>query len=103
MDQFHHEQHAFTLAQQRAAAPRRVPDEETSWVMLSEEGHIIRLEGERFLHTAEGVSLEMSAPKRQGVAAYSVKSGKGTAYITNKRVGDSHAGGFRMARGHGRD
>ncbi len=81
-DQFLAEQHTWTLAQ------NAVSDEEDSWVMLTRDGEIVPIPGEKILYTSRPrVGLELSVPKELQISeSFSVKSDNGIAYITNERV-----------------
>ncbi|KAK3350018.1 hypothetical protein B0T25DRAFT_570619 [Lasiosphaeria hispida] len=81
-DQFLAEQHTWTLAQNARA------NEEDSWVMLTRDGEIVPIPGEKILYTSRArVGLDLSTPKELQVAEpFSVKSDNGIAYITNERV-----------------
>lgn len=81
-DQFLVEAHRWTLAQ------HSITDEKESWVMLTRDGQIQKLPGEKILLTSKPrVGLELSVPKELQVAEpFSVKSDNGIAYITNERV-----------------
>lgn len=88
-DQFLAEQHAWTLRQaQEEEEDSDSTDEETSWVMLGQDGNIVPLQNERILHrTRSGVALELSTPRElTNAEPFSVKSDSGKAYITNRRV-----------------
>ncbi|KAK3503442.1 hypothetical protein B0T13DRAFT_486288 [Neurospora crassa] len=81
-DQFLVEAHRWTLAQ------HSITDEQESWVMLTRDGQIQKLPGEKILLTSKPrVGLELSVPKELQVAEpFSVKSDNGIAYITNERI-----------------
>ncbi|EGZ67847.1 hypothetical protein NEUTE2DRAFT_141599 [Neurospora tetrasperma FGSC 2509] len=81
-DQFLVEAHRWTLAQ------HSITDEKESWVMLTRDGQIQKLPGEKILLTSKPrVGLELSVPKELQVAEpFSVKSDNGIAYITNERI-----------------
>lgn len=81
-DQFLVEAHRWTLLQ------HSITDEKESWVMLTRDGQIQKLPGEKILLTSKPrVGLELSVPKELQVAEpFSVKSDNGIAYITNERV-----------------
>lgn len=59
-----------------------------NWVMLRENGDVVRLHGETIRHRAQKVSFELSVPKalQSGRPPFSYKSDSGTAYITTSRV-----------------
>ncbi|KAK0628957.1 hypothetical protein B0T17DRAFT_614805 [Bombardia bombarda] len=63
-------------------------NEQDSWVMLTRDGEIVPIPGEKILHTSKTrVGLELSTPKELQVAEpFSVKSDSGLAYITNERI-----------------
>ena len=81
-DQFLAEQHSWTLIHQ---ARTNVED---SWVMLTQDGDIIPIPGEKILHTSRHrVGLELTTPRELQVAEpFHLKSDSGIAYITNERV-----------------
>ncbi|KAK3343043.1 hypothetical protein B0H65DRAFT_238419 [Neurospora tetraspora] len=81
-DQFLVEAHRWTLAQ------HSITDEKESWVMLTRDGQIQKLPGEKILLTSKPrVGLELSVPKELQVAEpFSVKSDNGIVYITNERI-----------------
>lgn len=81
-DQFLAEQHKWTLIQNSQS------DERDSWVMLTRDGEIVPIPGEKILHTSRPrVSLEISTPRELQVAEpFSLKCDNGIAYITNERV-----------------
>jgi WW domain-binding protein 2 len=63
-------------------------DEESSWVMLSQEGEIVKLPNEKIFYKVRSrISLELSGPKSlANVTPFSLKSDAGLVYITNHRV-----------------
>lgn len=81
-DQFLAEQHSWTLIRNAQS------NDEDSWVMLTRDGEIVPIPGEKILHTSRPrVSLELSTPRELQVAEpYSFKCDNGIAYITNQRV-----------------
>lgn len=81
-DQFLAEQHRWTLIQNSQS------NEEDSWVMLTRDGEIVPIPGEKILHTSRPrVALELSTPRELQVAEpFSLKCDNGIAYITNERV-----------------
>ncbi|KAH6843001.1 hypothetical protein B0I37DRAFT_418133 [Chaetomium sp. MPI-CAGE-AT-0009] len=81
-DQFLAEQHTWTLFRNSQS------DEEDSWVMLTRDGEIVPIPGEKILHTSRPrVSLEVSTPRELQIAdPFSLKCDNGIAYITNERV-----------------
>ncbi|KAK4453901.1 hypothetical protein QBC34DRAFT_393719 [Podospora aff. communis PSN243] len=81
-DGFLAEQSAWTIAQ-----IARTNDED-SWVMLTRDGKIVPIPGEKILYTSRTrVALEVTTPKELQVAEpFSIKNGDGVAYITNERV-----------------
>jgi len=81
-DGFLAEQSAWTIAQ-----IARTNDED-SWVMLTRDGKIVPIPGEKILYTSRSrVGLDLSTPKELHIAeSFSIKSGDGLAYITNERV-----------------
>ncbi|KAK3937852.1 hypothetical protein QBC46DRAFT_266607 [Diplogelasinospora grovesii] len=81
-DQFLAEQHTWTLAQNAQS------NEEDSWVMLTRDGEIVPIAGEKILYTSRTrVGLELSTPRELRVPEpFSLKSDSGIAYITNERV-----------------
>lgn len=93
MDQFLQEQHTYHI--QRAQDQRKPQqngtnrsDQKTSWVMLRENGDIVRLRGETIRHKVPKISFELAVPKslQSGRSPFSYKSDSGTAYITTYRV-----------------
>ena len=93
MDQFLQEQHTYHI--QRAQGQRRPSqqgtnrsDQRASWVMLRDNGDIVRLRGETIRHKAPKISFEVSVPKslQSGRPPFSIKSDSGTVYITTYRV-----------------
>jgi hypothetical protein len=82
-DQFLAEQHTWTLIRNSQS------DETDSWVMLTRDGEIVPIPGEKILHTSRPrVSLEVSTPRElQVTEPFSLKCDNGIAYITNERVG----------------
>jgi hypothetical protein len=74
------------------------PDEESSWVMLSENGDIVRLPWEHIRHTkGPRISLELSNAKLthgRAPTPFSVKCNDGKVYITTQRV--SHGSCFML-------
>lgn len=56
--------------------------------MLTRDGEIIPIPGEKILHTSRPrVSLEVTTPKELQIAdPFSLKCDNGIAYITNERV-----------------
>ncbi|KAM7224137.1 hypothetical protein V8F06_000610 [Rhypophila decipiens] len=81
-DQFLAEQHNWTLLANSRS------NEEDSWVMLTRDGEIVPIAGEKILFTSRPrVSLELSTPRELQVAEpFRLKSDGGIAYITNERV-----------------
>ncbi|KAK3333783.1 hypothetical protein B0T19DRAFT_355599 [Cercophora scortea] len=81
-DQFLAEQHTWTLARNAQT------NDKESWVMLTRDGEIVPIPGEKILLTSRTrVGLELSTPKELQVAEpFHVKSDSGLAYITNERV-----------------
>ncbi|KAK4154972.1 hypothetical protein C8A00DRAFT_32242 [Chaetomidium leptoderma] len=81
-DQFLAEQHTWTLFRNSQS------DEADSWVMLTRDGEIVPIPGEKILHTSRPrVSLEVSTPPELQIAEpFSLKFDNGIAYITNERV-----------------
>ncbi|KXX81583.1 hypothetical protein MMYC01_202736 [Madurella mycetomatis] len=81
-DQFLAEQHTWTLIRNSQS------NEEDSWVMLTRDGEIVPIPGEKILHTSRPrVGLEISTPRELQVAEpFSLKCDNGIAYITNQRV-----------------
>jgi hypothetical protein len=82
-DQFLAEQHSWTLIRNSQS------DEADSWVMLTRDGEIVPIPGEKILHASRPrVSLEVSTPRELQVEEpLSLKCENGIAYITNERVG----------------
>jgi WW domain-binding protein 2 len=81
---FYAEQHIV----QPTGGPESDSDEETSWVMLNQEGEVVKLPNEKIFHKVRSrTGLELAAPKSLStVTPFSRKSDSGTVYITNKRV-----------------
>lgn len=81
-DQFLAEQHTWTLLRNAQS------DDETSWVMLTRDGQIVPIPGEKILHTSRPrVALELTTPRELNIAEpFSLKCDNGIAYITNQRV-----------------
>ncbi|KAL2176173.1 uncharacterized protein P884DRAFT_278623 [Thermothelomyces heterothallicus CBS 202.75] len=81
-DQFLAEQHTWTLFRNSQS------DEADSWVMLTRDGQIVPIPGEKILHTSRPrVSLDISTPRELQIAdPFSLKCDNGIAYITNERV-----------------
>jgi hypothetical protein len=81
-DQFLAEQHTWTLIRESQS------DERDSWVMLTRDGEIVPIPGEKILHTSRPrVALEISTPRELQIAEpFSLKCDNGIAYITNERV-----------------
>lgn len=65
-----------------------VPDDDDSWVMLTRDGEIVPIAGEKILHTTRPrVSLELTTPRELNIAdPFSIKNEHGIVYITNERV-----------------
>jgi hypothetical protein len=59
-----------------------------NWVMLTRDGEIVPIPGEKILYTSRPrVVLEISTPRELQVAEpFAIKSTDGLAYITNERV-----------------
>ncbi|KAL2016848.1 hypothetical protein VTK56DRAFT_2923 [Thermocarpiscus australiensis] len=59
-----------------------------NWVMLTRDGEIVPIPGEKILHTSRPrVGLEISTPRELQIAEpFSLKCDNGIAYITNERV-----------------
>jgi WW domain-binding protein 2 len=93
-DQYLQEQHAYTITQtiqaerEAAALANAESDRSTSWVMLSQNGDIVRLPHEHIRHNAGSrISMDLSVPRPlQTATPFLIKSENGTAYITNQRV-----------------
>jgi hypothetical protein len=81
-DQFLAEQHSWTLIQNAQS------NDEDSWVMLTRDGEIVPIPGEKIHHTSRPrVSLELSTPRELQIAEpFSLRCDNGIAYITNERV-----------------
>ncbi|KAL2157044.1 hypothetical protein VTH06DRAFT_7526 [Thermothelomyces fergusii] len=81
-DQFLAEHHTWTLFRNSQS------DEVDSWVMLTRDGQIVPIPGEKILHTSRPrVSLDISTPRELQIAdPFSLKCDNGIAYITNERV-----------------
>ncbi|KAK0742430.1 hypothetical protein B0T21DRAFT_409241 [Apiosordaria backusii] len=82
MDQALAEQHQWTILRYSRS------NDEDSWVMLTRDGEIVPIPGEKILHTSRPrVSLEVTTPKELNIAnPYTLKVDNGIAYITNERV-----------------
>ncbi|KAL2266208.1 hypothetical protein VTJ83DRAFT_5560 [Remersonia thermophila] len=59
-----------------------------NWVMLTRDGEIVPIPGEKILHTSRPrVSIDISTPRELNTAnPFSLKCDNGIAYITNQRV-----------------
>ncbi|KAK0641184.1 hypothetical protein B0T16DRAFT_419383 [Cercophora newfieldiana] len=81
-DSYLAEQSSWTIAQMART------NDEDSWVMLTRDGKIVPIPGEKILFTSRTrVSLEVTTPKELQVAEpFSIKSGDGIVFITNQRV-----------------
>jgi len=88
-DQFLAEQSRWTMAQYART------NDEDSWVMLTRDGKIVPIHGEKILFTSRPrVALEVSTPRELQVAEpFSIKCGDGIVYITNERVSTMNAKG----------
>ncbi|KAI0133592.1 hypothetical protein BJ170DRAFT_678534 [Xylariales sp. AK1849] len=92
MDYGLYQQHGGILAQNTGSGSdsdeEHDSDLETSWVMLRGSGELEPLPGERILHKTRGrIAIDLSAPApSRGLPPFSLKSDRGTAYITNKRL-----------------
>ena len=85
---FYQEQHRFTLSQH--ANVESDSDEESSWVMLNQEGEIVKLPNEKIFYKVRSrISLDVSTPRSVADATgFSLKSDSGLVYITNHRVSE---------------
>ncbi|EFX01078.1 hypothetical protein CMQ_6020 [Grosmannia clavigera kw1407] len=83
---FYQEQHSYTLA--RNANIDTDSDEETSWVMLDQEGDVVKLPGEKVYYKVRSrIGLDIGTPKSlPNTTPFSAKSDSGIVYITNNRV-----------------
>lgn len=83
---FYQEQHSYTLA--RNANIDTDSDEETSWVMLDQEGDIVKLPGEKIYYKVRSrIGLDIGTPKAlPNTTPFSARSDSGIVYITNNRV-----------------
>ncbi|KAL1842913.1 hypothetical protein VTJ49DRAFT_3701 [Mycothermus thermophilus] len=81
-DQFLAEQHTWILFRNSQS------DEADSWVMLTRDGEIVPIPGEKILHTSRPrVGIDISTPRELNIAnPFSLKCDNGIAYITNERV-----------------
>ncbi|KAK3995876.1 hypothetical protein QBC44DRAFT_366259 [Cladorrhinum sp. PSN332] len=82
MDQALAEQHRWMVLQ------HTVPDDDDSWVMLTRDGEIVPIPGEKILLTTRPrVSLELTTPRELNISdPFSIKNEHGIVYITNERV-----------------
>ncbi|KAK4190851.1 hypothetical protein QBC35DRAFT_449042 [Podospora australis] len=81
-DQALAEQHQWTLLRYSRT------NEQDSWVMLTRDGEIVPIPGEKILYTSRPrVTLDVSTPTELNIAnPFSIKCDNGIAYITNERV-----------------
>ena len=84
---FYQEQHSYTLARKASINIDDV-DEDTSWVMMSREGEVVKLPGEKIYYKVQSrIGLDVSTPKSLPSATpFSLKSDSGIVYVTNNRV-----------------
>ncbi|CAK7200012.1 hypothetical protein SEUCBS139899_002700 [Sporothrix eucalyptigena] len=84
---FYQEQHSYTLAR-NANVNSDDSDEDTSWVMMSREGEVVKLPGEKIYYKVRSrIGLDVSTPKSlPNATPFSVKSDSGIVYVTNNRV-----------------
>ncbi|KAK4232476.1 hypothetical protein QBC38DRAFT_352294 [Podospora fimiseda] len=82
MDQALAEQHRWMVLQ------HTVIDDDDSWVMLTRDGEIVPIPGEKILHTTRHrVGLELSTPRELNISdPFYIKNDNGIVYITNERV-----------------
>ncbi|CAK7209906.1 hypothetical protein SCUCBS95973_000601 [Sporothrix curviconia] len=84
---FYQEQHSYTLAR-NSNVNSNDSDEYTSWVMMSREGEVVKLPGEKIYYKVQSrIGLDVSTPKSlPNATPFSVKSDSGIVYVTNNRV-----------------
>ena len=85
---FYQEQHSYTLARNANANSDEETDEDTSWVMMSRDGEVIKLPGEKIYYKVRSrIGLDVSTPKAlPNATPFSIKSDGGIVYVTNNRV-----------------
>lgn len=90
---FYQEQHSYTLARNTNIRTDE-SDEESSWVMMSREGEVIKLPGEKIYYKVRSrIGLDLSTPKSlPNATPFSIKSDGGIIYVTNNRVRWTAAG-----------
>ncbi len=83
---FYQEQHSYTLA--RNANVESDSDEESSWVMLNQEGEVVKLPNEKIYYKVRSrIGLDINPPRAlANTSSFSLKSDSGIVYITNHRV-----------------
>ncbi len=83
---FYQEQHRFAPAHN--VNLESDSDEENSWVMLSQEGEVVKLPNEKIFYKVRSrISLDVTTPKSlANITPFSLKSDSGLVYITNHRV-----------------
>ncbi|KJR88012.1 uncharacterized protein SPSK_07781 [Sporothrix schenckii 1099-18] len=84
---FYQEQHSYTLAS-NASINSDDSDEDASWVMMSRDGEVVKLPGEKIYYKVRSrIALDVSTPKSlPNATPFSVKSDSGIVYVTNNRV-----------------
>ncbi|EPE10678.1 ww-domain ligand protein [Ophiostoma piceae UAMH 11346] len=86
---FYQEQHSYTLARNaNANSSDEETDEDTSWVMMSRDGEVIKLPGEKIYYKVRSrIGLDVSTPKAlPNATQFSIKSDGGIVYVTNNRI-----------------
>lgn len=85
---FYQEQHSYTLAS-NANVNSDDSDEDASWVMMSQDGEVVKLPGEKIYYKVRSrIGLDVSTPKAlPNATPFSIKSDSGIVYVTNNRVG----------------
>lgn len=85
---FYQEQHSYTLAR-NANVDSDDSDEDTSWVMMSRDGEVVKLPGEKIYYKVRSrIGLDVSTPRAlPNATPFSIKSDSGIVYVTNNRVG----------------
>lgn len=85
---FYQEQHSYTLARNANASSDEETDEDTSWVMMSRDGEVIKLPGEKIYYKVRSrIGLDVGTPKAlPNATPFSIKSDGGIVYVTNNRI-----------------
>ncbi|CAK7265131.1 hypothetical protein SEPCBS119000_001356 [Sporothrix epigloea] len=84
---FYQEQHSYTLAR-TANINSDDSDEDTSWVMMSRDGEVVKLPGEKIYYKVRSrIGLDVSTPRSlPNATPFSLKSDSGIVYVTNNRI-----------------